>query len=75
MVEAFRTFAPETLQLTVDAFDKAKSDLGFLRLNQSAWAKLENISIDYEIMEKIPNLIAVPYASKWSDLGVGCCVE
>ena len=47
----------------------ATEDLSFLRLNQSAWAKLENISIDYEIMEKIPNLIAVPYASKWSDLG------
>jgi mannose-1-phosphate guanylyltransferase/mannose-6-phosphate isomerase len=30
---------------------------------------LENISIDYAIMEKAKNLIAVPYASKWSDLG------
>ena len=30
---------------------------------------LKDISIDYAIMEKAQNLVAVPYTAKWSDLG------
>ena len=41
----------------------------FLRLSSQPWSELEDISIDYAIMEKAKNLVAVPYASKWSDLG------
>ena len=48
---------------------EASADLGFLRLASEPWSQLEDISIDYAIMEKAQNLVAVPYASKWSDLG------
>ena len=71
MVNAFRSYAPETLDLVSLAVDKASLDLGFLRLSAEPWSKLEDISIDYAIMEKAQNLVAVPYASKWSDLGGG----
>ena len=40
-----------------------------MRLSAAPWSALQNISIDYAIMEKAENLVAVPYASKWSDLG------
>ena len=30
---------------------------------------LDDISIDYAIMEKAQNLVAIPFKSKWSDLG------
>ena len=69
MVNAFRAYAPETLDLVSQAVDGASTDLGFLRLAAEPWSKLEDISIDYAIMEKAQNLVAVPYASKWSDLG------
>ncbi|MDA9943682.1 mannose-1-phosphate guanylyltransferase/mannose-6-phosphate isomerase [Paracoccaceae bacterium] len=69
MIEAFNTHAPETLDLVSQAVDGASTDLGFLRLAAEPWSKLENVSIDYAIMEKAQNLVAVPYASKWSDLG------
>ena len=69
MVTAFRAYAPETLGLVSQAVDRASADLGFLRLAAEPWSKLENISIDYAIMEKALKLVAVPYASKWSDLG------
>ena len=69
MIDAFRVYAPETLDLVLKAMDNAVTDLGFLRLAADPWSKLENISIDYAIMEKAQNLVAVPYASKWSDLG------
>ena len=69
MVDAFSIYAPETLDLVSQALDEASTDLGFLRLASEPWSKLENISIDYAIMEKAQNLVAVPYALKWSDLG------
>ena len=69
MIDAFRTYAPETLELVSQAVNEASSDLGFLRLAPEPWSELKDISIDYAIMEKAQNLVAVPYASKWSDLG------
>ena len=69
MVDAFTKYAPETLDIVSRAVYEASSDLGFLRLAKEPWSKLQDISIDYAIMEKATNLVAVPYASKWSDLG------
>ena len=69
MIDAFRTYAPETLDLVSKAVNEASSDLGFLRLDPQPWSELQDISIDYAIMEKAQNLVAVPYPSKWSDLG------
>lgn len=69
MIDAFRTYAPETLELVSQAVNEASSDLGFLRLAPEPWSELKDISIDYAIMERAQNLVAVPYASKWSDLG------
>ena len=69
MLEAFSDYAPETLKLVLQAVNGAYTDLGFLRLSAETWSKLEDISIDYAIMEKAENLVVVPYLSKWSDLG------
>ena len=69
MMDAFRAYAPKTLGLVSHAVDEASVDLGFLRLGSEPWSQLDDISIDYAIMEKAKNLVAVPYASKWSDLG------
>ena len=69
MIDAFRAYAPETLDLVSKAVNDATEDLGFLRLASQPWSELQDISIDYAIMEKAQNLVAVPYASKWSDLG------
>lgn len=69
MIDAFRAYAPETLDLVLQAVDDATADLGFLRLAKEPWSELEDISVDYAIMEKAENLVVVPYASKWSDLG------
>ena len=69
MINAFKNYAPETLDLVSKAVKNASPDLGFLRLEAEAWSMLEDISIDYAIMEKAENLVAVNYKSKWSDLG------
>ena len=69
MQSAFYDFAPNLLDLTKASLENSKEDLGFLRLDAVSWEKLDNISIDYAIMEKAKNLVAIPYTSKWSDLG------
>lgn len=69
MIGAFSAYEPETLKLVLQAVGEASPDLGFFRLATEPWSKLKDISIDHAIMEKADNLVAVPYASKWSDLG------
>ena len=69
MVEAFKAYAPNTLDLVKESISKSEKDLGFVRLAAEPWSLLEDISIDFAIMEKSKNLVAVPYTSKWSDLG------
>ncbi len=69
MIDAFKAFAPETLDLVEKAFNNSTPDLGFLRLGKVPWSMLKDISVDYAIMEKAKNLVAIPYSSKWSDLG------
>ena len=69
MIDAFRAHEPQTLDFVSQAVNEALIDLGFLRLSKEPWSKLQDISSDYAIMEKAQNLVAVPYLSKWSDLG------
>ena len=69
MMNAFCTYAPEILRNVSQAVNEASTDIGFLRLATEPWSRLQDISIDYAIMEKAQNLVAVPYVSKWSDLG------
>ena len=69
ILKAFEQHAPETLLGVRDAFENAEADLGFTRLAAGPWARLEDISIDYAVMECAPNLSVVPYGGTWSDLG------
>ena len=69
MIDAFGAHASDSLRLVSQAVNDSFQDLGFLRLSADPWSALQDISIDYAIMEKAENLVAVPYASKWSDLG------
>ncbi|PWE29942.1 mannose-1-phosphate guanylyltransferase/mannose-6-phosphate isomerase [Maritimibacter sp. 55A14] len=69
LIAAFETHAPELLAQVRPAVDGAEADLGFLRLAPEPWARAEDISIDFAIMEKAGNLSVVAYDGDWSDLG------
>jgi mannose-1-phosphate guanylyltransferase / mannose-6-phosphate isomerase len=69
MIAAFQAHAPEFIDLVSNAIEQGHVDLGFFRLAAEPWAKCENISIDYAIMERINTLSAVPYSAGWNDLG------
>ena len=69
ILAAFRAHAPGLMAPVETAIAAAESDLGFFRLDPAAWQALEDISIDYAVMEKVDNLTVVPFAAGWSDLG------
>lgn len=69
ILAAFRTNQVEMIAPVEAAVKEARVDLGFLRLAPDHWAKAQNISIDYAVMEKADNLVVVPFSEGWSDLG------
>ena len=69
ILTSFEQHAPQTLAEVRNAFSGADTDLGFTRLAADPWSRLENISIDYAVMENAPNLSVMPYEGYWSDLG------
>lgn len=75
IVAAYEKYASTLVAPVQKAVDSAKTDLGFLRLDPSAWADVDDISIDYAVMEKAPNLSVVPYSAGWSDVGSWTAVQ
>ncbi|MDN5788330.1 mannose-1-phosphate guanylyltransferase/mannose-6-phosphate isomerase [Pseudorhodobacter sp.] len=69
IIEAFRRHAPDLVDPVTQSVDAARSDLGFLRLEPTAWARARSVSIDYAVMERAKNISVVAIAAGWSDLG------
>lgn len=51
------------------ALEQAGEDLGFLRLDASAFAKAPSISVDHAVMERTDKAAVLPLSVGWSDLG------
>ncbi|WP_375597131.1 mannose-1-phosphate guanylyltransferase/mannose-6-phosphate isomerase [Devosia sp. Naph2] len=64
-----QSLAPETLDAARVAVLRARQDLDFLRLEEAAFTRAPNISVDYAVFEKTnkADVVAVDFA--WSDLG------
>ena len=69
MILAFEKYSNGLLSPVKEALGAVKPDLDFLRLDPEAWSRCEDVSIDYAIMERAENLVAVPFSAGWSDLG------
>lgn len=69
MIAAFSKYADNLIAPVTEALDQGKPDLGFFRLAPESWSDCEDVSIDYAIMEKADNLVAIPFSAGWSDLG------
>ena len=54
---------------TRDAVAGAEADLDFIRLAAEPFARCENISVDYAVMERASNTVVLPFAASWSDIG------
>lgn len=69
LVDAFKAHAPDILTGVQAALEAAQPDLAFTRLDADHWDALDDISIDYAVMERADNLSVMPYQGHWSDLG------
>ncbi len=69
ILAAFDASAPNLVEPVRAALEGAQPDLGFLRLAPEPWARAEDISIDFAVMERSKNLSVVPLSHGWSDLG------
>jgi mannose-1-phosphate guanylyltransferase/mannose-6-phosphate isomerase len=65
----YQTHHPESYAAIKTAVEQAAGDLDFVRLDGEAFAKAENESIDYAVMEKTSRAAVVPVSMGWSDLG------
>ncbi|WP_299694799.1 mannose-1-phosphate guanylyltransferase/mannose-6-phosphate isomerase [uncultured Tateyamaria sp.] len=69
LIAAFEAHDTAMLEGVRAALDGAEADLAFTRLAPAPWDALEDISIDYAVMERADNLSVMPFGGHWSDLG------
>ena len=68
-LDEIKQLQPDVFGACHEAHEKSKQDLDFIRLDEQAFAKAPNISIDYAVMEKTTKAVVVPLESGWSDVG------
>lgn len=64
-----KKFQPEIVSACRKALEQSKTDLDFLRLDNEAFSKSPNISVDYAVMEKSNQVGVLPVSFDWSDVG------
>jgi len=68
-LEELATHAPSMLDAVRAAQAKATIDLDFVRVDQEAFARAPDKSIDYAVMEKTTRAAVIPVSCGWSDVG------
>jgi mannose-1-phosphate guanylyltransferase/mannose-6-phosphate isomerase len=68
-LEELQQHAPTMHAASKVAFDAAKADLDFVRVDKEAFAASPDNSIDYAVMEKTTRAAVVPVSCAWSDIG------
>ena len=69
LLAELKRFAPDIVECSELAINKAQRDLDFIRLDKDAFASCPSDSIDYAVMEKSANAVMVPLNAGWSDVG------
>ena len=68
-LEELDALAPEIARVCRGAFESAKSDLDFTRIDAKIFEGCPSDSIDYAVMEKTAHAVVVPLDAGWSDVG------
>ncbi|MFC6841299.1 mannose-1-phosphate guanylyltransferase/mannose-6-phosphate isomerase [Xanthomonas theicola] len=68
-LEELRKFQPAIADACVSAWNGAKRDADFTRLDADAFASSPSDSIDYAVMEKTADAVVVPLDAGWNDVG------
>ena len=67
MIEAFQKFAPEVLETVESSISSKRSTI--IDLDPNRFEDVQDVSIDYAIMEREKNINVVPVDMGWSDVG------
>ena len=62
-------FAPDILSVATAAYEAAKADLDFVRIDKAEFTRCRSESIDYAVMEKTKDALVLPLDVGWSDVG------
>jgi mannose-1-phosphate guanylyltransferase/mannose-6-phosphate isomerase len=68
-LEELQRWAPDIADSARTAFEGARRDLDFTRVDAKLFSKCRSESIDYAVMEKTKDAIVVPLDAGWSDVG------
>lgn len=68
-LEELRKFQPAIAEASSKAWELAKRDADFTRLDKDAFAASPSDSIDYAVMEKTADAVVVPLDAGWNDVG------
>jgi mannose-1-phosphate guanylyltransferase/mannose-6-phosphate isomerase len=69
VVEELGALEPDLLAAVTDAIDRARADLEFLRLDEQAFSRAPNLSIDHALLERTSAAAIVPTDFGWTDVG------
>jgi mannose-1-phosphate guanylyltransferase/mannose-6-phosphate isomerase len=73
ILEALRACSPALLDASQAVWDAVTIDDDRIELPE-AFSMLDNISVDYAVMEKAPNITVIPGDFGWSDIGAWSAV-
>ena len=68
-LEELERLAPQIASACAEAFEAAKADLDFTRIDKQRFQACPADSIDYAVMEKTSEAVVVPLDAGWSDVG------
>lgn len=67
--QELQSFVPGLYEDVATAFHSGSTDLDFVRVDPTAFEKVEDISIDYAVMEQTSRAVVTAASIGWSDLG------
>lgn len=68
-LQELERFQPEMLAGSRQAWQQARRDADFTRLDKDAFTAVPSDSIDYAVMEKTADAVVIPLDAGWNDVG------
>ena len=68
-LDELKAHNPEMAALSIEAFEKARVETDFIRLDKEAFGRIKGDSIDYAVMEKTSKGKVVKLNAGWDDVG------
>ena len=69
LLDEYKSFEPNSVAAITASVESAATDLGFITLDEQAFAQASAKSIDYAVMERTKRAAVMPISCGWSDVG------